>query len=448
MSLGKRESRKNDKAGIKPKRWFRRSSSPQPEAIENFFDEAQPSEVQPPEPEQLTENAPETSSSETELLSVELSAPLQSLSEGEPVDAAVESAPDDQPHSSFDIVEESSSHSNFIVDSTAAFNHIETDADLVAAKQWFESRAADALDAERCTPLADVSSTETAYVYKDGQFVAQSEDQFEGQSEDQSSLSASDEQVYEENQANDEVVSALPQDDRRRHPREDSSDLVWLEYFNTDMQCSGKEAARVENMGAGGMRVVIKSVPPEGVERVIVSYAYRGFESCSVVRSRYQDDSGQEHLCLEFADKDWKVNDFGVPVENREVSKNPWKILLADDDAAFRKILSNILTKAGYDVVVAEDGEAAVRKAMSENPDLVITDGLMPKLHGFQVCKAVKERNPDIKVIMLSAVYTTPNYLWEARSKFGADDMITKPCQIADLLRKIETHLPARSYAA
>lgn len=101
------------------------------------------------------------------------------------------------------------------------------------------------------------------------------------------------------------------------------------------------------------------------------------------------------------------------------------------------------MIKAGYDVVLAEDGESAVEKATRENPDLVITDGLMPKLHGFQVCKAVKELKPQPKVIMLTAVYTSPNYRWEAKAKFGADDIITKPCQIADLLRKIEEHIPA-----
>jgi len=432
MSLGKPESRKKDKTGIKPKRWFRRSSSPQPEAIENFFDEAQLSDF-----DQLRENALETKAFETKLLSVELSEPSSS-SATDSVEGHHESGPGDQLPASFDIVEESSTHANFIADSTVSYDHTETGADLVASENWLDS-SADTFNAEQ-RHFIEASWPETGDVYKDSQFIEQSEEQI--------SLSASDEQIYEVNEASAEVASGVRQDERRRHPREDSSDLVWIEYFNADMQCVSKEAARVENVGAGGMRVGTKTTPPEGVERVILSYAYRGFESCSVVRSCYQDENGQQHLCLEFADKDWKVNDFGVPVDSCGMISNPRKILLADDDAAFRKILGNILTKAGYEVVLAEDGEAAVKKAMSEKPDLVITDGLMPKLHGFQVCKAVKERNPDTKVIMLSAVYTTPNYLWEARSKFGADDMITKPCEIAELLRKIETHLPSGSYAA
>jgi CheY-like chemotaxis protein len=436
MSLGKRESRKKDKAGTKPKRWFRRSSS---ETIEDVIDETQPSEAPLSDFDQLRESALETTAFEPKLLSVELSEPSSSSPAEDSVEAHHESAADDKLPGSFDIVEESSTHAHFIADSTVSYDHTQTGADLVASENWFES-SADTFDEEQDKPLTEASLPETDYVNKDGQVIEQSEDQ--------TSLSASDEQIDEVNDSRAAVARGVQQDERRRHPREDSSDLIWIEYFNAEMQCVGKEAARVENVGAGGMRVVIKTAPPEGVERVILSYAYRGFESCSVVRSRYEDESGQQHLCLEFADKDWKVNDFGAPVDGCGMIKNPRKILLADDDAAFRKILGNILTKAGYEVVLAADGEAAVKKAMSEKPDLVITDGLMPKLHGFQVCKAVKERNPDTKVIMLSAVYTTPNYLWEARSKFGADDMMTKPCEIAELLRKIETHLPSRSYAA
>ena len=81
----------------------------------------------------------------------------------------------------------------------------------------------------------------------------------------------------------------------------------------------------------------------------------------------------------------------------------------------------------------------------------MITDGLMPKLHGFQVCEAVKRLVPQPKVIMLTAVYTSPNYLWQAQHRFGADDMITKPCEIADLLSRIEKYtsadLTAHTYA-
>jgi CheY-like chemotaxis protein/microcompartment protein CcmK/EutM len=235
--------------------------------------------------------------------------------------------------------------------------------------------------------------------------------------------------------------------ERRKHHREASSHLVWVEYFDHSMQSAGKEAVRTENFGAGGMRVCVKAAP-SGLERVRVSSSYRGFESHAIVRNRYPGRDGHDHLCLEFVDNEWKADLASVPVENSVEVIKPRKILFADDDPAFRKILGKILTRAGYDVVLAEDGESAVEKAATEKPDLVITDGLMPKLHGFLVCKAIKELNPPARVIMLTAVYTSPNYRWEARAKFGADEIITKPCEIADLLRSIERHLPSQSQYA
>jgi DNA-binding response OmpR family regulator len=65
----------------------------------------------------------------------------------------------------------------------------------------------------------------------------------------------------------------------------------------------------------------------------------------------------------------------------------------------------------------------------------------MPKMHGFLVCKAVKELQPPPKVILLTAVYTKMHYKWEAKNKYGADDLITKPFEVAALLNCIERHL-------
>lgn len=241
------------------------------------------------------------------------------------------------------------------------------------------------------------------------------------------------------------VTAAEPvRAERRKHRRDDSSHLVWVEYFDASMQSVGNEAARTENFGAGGMRVLVKAAPSE-LERVRVTSSYRGFESHAIVRNRYPGLDGYDRLCLEFVNKEWKANAVSNSVGDDLYPTKLGKILFADDDPAFRKILGKVLVRAGYDVVLAEDGESAVEKAAAEKPDLVITDGLMPKLHGFLVCKAVKELNPPTKVIMLTAVYTNSNYKWEARNKFGADEIITKPCEIADLLRSIERHMPSRS---
>jgi DNA-binding response OmpR family regulator len=123
------------------------------------------------------------------------------------------------------------------------------------------------------------------------------------------------------------------------------------------------------------------------------------------------------------------------------------KILIADDHPPLRKILKDVLTLAGYEVIIAEDGIEAVEKAKSEQPDLVITDGLMPKLHGFLVCKEVKKLNPPPKVIVLTAVYTKPTYKLEAKKNYGADELITKPFKTVDLLYAIEQQLASSGAA-
>lgn len=117
------------------------------------------------------------------------------------------------------------------------------------------------------------------------------------------------------------------------------------------------------------------------------------------------------------------------------------KILVIDDDRVTRELLSNVLTRAGYEVVLAEDGVSGVEKAAGEKPDLVITDGLLPKLHGFRVCKAIKELESPPKVIVLTGLYTKPTYRREVTHQYLADDLLTKPAGPADLLACIEKHL-------
>ena len=118
------------------------------------------------------------------------------------------------------------------------------------------------------------------------------------------------------------------------------------------------------------------------------------------------------------------------------------KILVADDDRITREIIGSILTRAGHDVVFAEDGKSAVETALSETPDLVFIDGLMPKMHGFLACKAIKELDRAPKVILLTGIYTKLTYKWEAKEEFQADDLLTKPATPDALMACIEKHLP------
>lgn len=117
------------------------------------------------------------------------------------------------------------------------------------------------------------------------------------------------------------------------------------------------------------------------------------------------------------------------------------KILVADDSQMIREMLRIMLVKGGYEVIFAEDGETAVAMAASEKPDLVVIDGLLPKLHGFLACKAIKEFENPPSVVLLTGVYTKPTYRWEVKKNYGANDLLTKPVSAVDLLACIETQL-------
>lgn len=117
------------------------------------------------------------------------------------------------------------------------------------------------------------------------------------------------------------------------------------------------------------------------------------------------------------------------------------KILVADDSQIIREMLKLMLVKGGYEVIFAEDGESVVEMAASQKPDMVITDGLLPKLHGFMACKAIKSFETPPKVILLTGVYTKPTYRWEVKNNYGADDLLLKPVRAVDLIACIEKHL-------
>jgi len=116
--------------------------------------------------------------------------------------------------------------------------------------------------------------------------------------------------------------------------------------------------------------------------------------------------------------------------------------MIADDEAAVVNLL--LATLGGderYRLVVARDGEEALEVARKEKPDLIFLDIVMPKIDGFQVCRALKTdpTTSHIKIVMLT-ILTQDNDLQEAK-KAGADDYVTKPFNPTELLEKVESVL-------
>ena len=112
------------------------------------------------------------------------------------------------------------------------------------------------------------------------------------------------------------------------------------------------------------------------------------------------------------------------------------KILVVDDEDALRTVLSGELISEGYEVRTASDGDEAMSGLQKEPFDLVLLDIRMPRVSGFEVLKYVKEKHPKTKVVMLTAFADLKNAI--ESKKLGAEDFISKPYDLVDLLTTIE----------
>ncbi len=115
------------------------------------------------------------------------------------------------------------------------------------------------------------------------------------------------------------------------------------------------------------------------------------------------------------------------------------KVLVADDDKTLRLSAQIFLAGKGYDVTVAEDGVEALEKLEECVPDVVITDVMMPRKNGFEVCEAIKSnpKTEDTVVFIVSGNVTEI----EKGFDYGADDCIVKPLDWDELTKKIEEHI-------
>lgn len=113
------------------------------------------------------------------------------------------------------------------------------------------------------------------------------------------------------------------------------------------------------------------------------------------------------------------------------------KILIVEDEKDMVTGLKFNLEARDYTVIVAYDGETGYKKALEEKPDLVLLDLMLPKLNGYEVCKILKEKIPDLPIIMLTAKSQEAEIV--TGLELGADDYITKPFGVLELLARIKT---------
>ena len=115
------------------------------------------------------------------------------------------------------------------------------------------------------------------------------------------------------------------------------------------------------------------------------------------------------------------------------------RILIADDEADMVTGLRDNLQFEGYEVIVASDGEGALKAATDQSPDLVILDIMMPKLDGLEVCRRIRQAGFTIPIFMLTAKGQEIDIV--RGLEMGADDYITKPFAVRELLARVKAAL-------
>jgi CheY-like chemotaxis protein len=128
-------------------------------------------------------------------------------------------------------------------------------------------------------------------------------------------------------------------------------------------------------------------------------------------------------------------------------------ILVVDDESEVCEAIRRVLERAGFTVAVANNVAEGLRATEQGRPDIVVTDVIMPKVNGLELIKALRQRYPRVRVIAISGggsfgplaykpeAIKTHAYLAAAREA-GAQEVLTKPFDMSDLLAAVRRHLP------
>ncbi len=114
-------------------------------------------------------------------------------------------------------------------------------------------------------------------------------------------------------------------------------------------------------------------------------------------------------------------------------------ILIVEDDATMLRGLKDNFEFKGYRVLTAADGEAGLNSALNNKPDLILLDIMLPKINGYEICRLIRKENLDMPIIMLTAKGEESDIVLGLN--LGADDYVTKPFSIKELLARAAAFL-------
>jgi len=116
------------------------------------------------------------------------------------------------------------------------------------------------------------------------------------------------------------------------------------------------------------------------------------------------------------------------------------KILVVDDEPALVRMIAQILTEKGYEVLEANDGQGALRLLFTHKPDLVLLDVVMPTMDGWQTCSRIRDISSNIPIIMLTGKRKTEDDVVRGLD-YGADEYLLKPVGNRELVARVRAIL-------
>ena len=119
------------------------------------------------------------------------------------------------------------------------------------------------------------------------------------------------------------------------------------------------------------------------------------------------------------------------------------KILIAEDERAIVEILKFNLAREGYETLEALDGEAGLQLGLTGDPDLILLDVMLPKMNGFDICAKLRDAGSTVPIIMLTAREEETDKVFGLEA--GADDYMTKPFSMRELLARVRANIRRRS---
>ena len=125
---------------------------------------------------------------------------------------------------------------------------------------------------------------------------------------------------------------------------------------------------------------------------------------------------------------------------------NPQTILIIEDDPALLRGLKDNFETQGYLVRLANNGQKGLDALLAERPDLVLLDLMLPKVNGYEICRAARARQLDMPIIMLTARGQEEDIV--RGLELGADDYVTKPFSIRELIARVKAFLRRQGAAA